>query len=129
MTLENKDRYEIGESTIDEHHREIFQLISILDRAVSEQDNQGFEKFICFLETELLEHFEEEESLMSGATYYNSETFHKTEHEIFRVKVKQLRELFERGGSRAHFVFTARRFIDRLIDHILTVDSGLEALV
>lgn len=123
------DQYKIGETSIDEHHKEVFTLVSLLDEAVHTQDVSVLSKFLTFLETELLEHFEEEEDLMSRSESYLAKTFHETEHEIFRARIHQLRELFEQDNSRAHLIFTARQFVDRLINHVIAVDSGLEEIV
>ena len=121
--------YNIGETTIDDHHKEVFELVHMLDDAVESQDDSKLEKLIQFLEVHLLEHFEEEEALMMQSEEYSQKVFHETEHEIFRARVVQLRELFNQGGSRAHLIFTARQFVDRLINHIIAVDSGLGEII
>ena len=124
MSQEWNQRYQIGETTIDDHHQEVFQMVSVLDEVVLSQDDQKLETFISFLESDVMHHFEEEEALMEKDGY-TAKLFHQTEHEIFRARVQQLRDLFDKGEPRAHIIFMARQFIDRLVNHIVEVDSGL----
>lgn len=119
--------YEVGHETIDSHHKEIFHLVSSLDAVIHTNRRENIESIIVFLESYMLEHFEEEEALMKAAGYADYE-FHHREHEIFRLRVQELRKFYTNNAPNTHLVFNIRRFVDRLVDHILTVDSGIAGI-
>ena len=116
--------FEIGHEVIDSHHREIFHLVSSLDDVVHSNRRERINDIIVFLEQYMLEHFGEEEAVMQAA-HYDEYEYHHREHEIFRLRIQELRKFFDNNTPNTHLIFNIRRFVDRLVDHILTVDSGI----
>ncbi|NDC83533.1 hypothetical protein EB093_07740 [bacterium] len=119
---------ETGNSDIDHHHRELFQLTSMLDQAVRSQRTDALERVIVFLEHYVVDHFSDEESVMKLA-HYAFYSHHRAEHDVFRVQVAGLRAIFDEGFSAAHISFAIRRLLDKLLIHVRTVDIGIASIV
>jgi hemerythrin len=119
---------ETGNEEIDHHHQELFHLTALLDQALQEQSLEKIDTIITFLEHYVVEHFEEEESLMKAHSYAFY-VHHKSEHEIFKVRVSELRHIYNDGISRTHMIFTIRKLLDKLAYHIRTVDIGIAGIV
>jgi hemerythrin len=122
-----KSEFETGEEAIDAHHRELFHLDSLLDQAIRSRDEEKLEEILRFLETYVVAHFEEEEELMKREGY-GGYAHHRQEHEIFKARVALLRRTFGSGPSKTHLILSIRMFIDQLVDHIKTVDIGLNEI-
>lgn len=116
-----------GQPEIDNHHKELFQLISSLDTAIRSGNPDEVDDIIQFLEGYTTDHFKEEEDYMSE-NKYDKRDHHQAEHVKLRRKVESLRYDFDQGPehSRTHVIFMIRRFIDDLVSHIKTVDKGLK---
>lgn len=120
--------FEIGDPSIDNHHQEVFHLVSMLDQAIRSTDEAKIRDIILFLEGYVQDHFYEEEALMK-THHYKGLKAHEEEHKRFKGLVKQLRIILESDPSKAHLVFKIRQFIDELIRHIKNVDVGLVYLL
>lgn len=122
----NED-YEIGIQSIDDHHQEVFQLTTMLDKAVGGSKREDLEPILAFLEEDLLAHFKEEEDVMKKANY-DGFSEHHTQHQIFEARIHELRRVFNTSSHGAHVVYGIRRFIDSLISHILTIDVKMRSI-
>ncbi|MDA1353538.1 MAG: hemerythrin domain-containing protein [bacterium] len=121
------DDYEIGIQSIDDHHHEVFQLTTMLDRAVRGNKRDDLEPILDFLERDLLDHFQEEEEVMRGVNY-EGYLEHHTQHQVFEARIHELRRVFNTSPHGAHVVYGIRRFVDALIIHILTIDVKMRGL-
>ena len=121
------DEYAIGDDHIDDHHKELFELDTLLDQAIQSNRLQGLLPVLEFLEHYVLDHFQEEEDLMDSHGYGESD-YHKREHQQFKEIVSECRRLYNDGVNKAHLIFKIRLFIDTLMTHIKTVDTGLATL-
>jgi hemerythrin len=119
---------ETGDSHVDLQHQELFQLVSSLDSAIRDQDLSKIEAIIVFLEHYVIDHFDAEEGIMAAANF-DGYAHHKAEHDIFESMVHDLRHMFDTNPSRAHLIFSIRKFIDRLVIHIRTVDIRIADIV
>ena len=73
------EKYEIGESSLDDHHKELFDLTTMLDDAIISNNPKNLEKIVLFLEHYASDHFAEEEELMIKKNYKGF-NHHKNEH-------------------------------------------------
>ncbi len=126
MGLAWSSQYETGDVTIDNHHQELFHLVSRLDSAIFKPDE--IHPIVEFLEWYVVAHFQEEETLMRKSDY-TGYGHHKHEHEQFKKMVSVLREKITKREHATKIVYSIRRLIDQLVDHIITVDIGIASLV
>ncbi|MBT5856266.1 hemerythrin family protein [bacterium] len=119
-----KSDLSIGEEIIDNAHQEVFDLTTMLDNAINENSRDALDPIINFLESHVIDHFHEEEDIMSSINYSDSEE-HRQDHAIFQVQVAELRRLFDEEKHTTHLVYRIRQFVDKLIYHIGTVDIKL----
>lgn len=119
--------FETGHDHIDTHHKDLFELIHRLDRAVHSHNPEELESVIVFLETHVTEHFSDEEALMH-VHHYPELKRHMTEHDKMRKRMQELRAHYDTHAFTAHLVFDLRRFIDQMVRHIQTIDSGISHL-
>lgn len=83
----------LNHETIDEQHKNLFNLLYELDRAIKESNEESvISGIISSLRDYCKFHFDEEEEFMESINYPDIH-FHKVEHEYFRNKV----ELFEKS--------------------------------
>jgi len=119
---------ETGDSHVDLQHQELFQLVTSLDIAIRDQDMGKIEDIIIFLEHYVVDHFDAEEGIMKNAQFEGYD-YHKAEHDMFEDMVHEMRRLFDTTPSRTHLIFAIRKFIDRLVIHIRTVDIRIADIV
>jgi len=124
MTVQWNQNYSVGDEHIDDHHREIFHLVSSMDDAIRSNDRNRIDDIVTYLEDYTLSHFEEEEQFMDSIHYLDRD-YHKREHDIFKLRIKDIRTFYNNQAPNTHLIFQIRRFVDRLIDHILTVDAKM----
>jgi hemerythrin-like metal-binding protein len=122
-----QNQFSVGHQNIDNHHEELFQLVSALDTAIQTGEEEPVDTIISFLEHYVVDHFKEEEDLMIKHAFkgYNR---HKAEHEKFKCLVKDIRENFNYNKSLTHIIFDIRRLIDTLVNHIQTIDVAIGSL-
>ena len=114
-----------GHDHIDEHHEELFDLTTMLDKAVATNRRIELIPIIEFLEHYSVDHFKQEENLMTENNYIGY-ALHRAEHQKFVSLITDLRELFDSNKPTAHIIFFIRKIIDQLMHHIITVDKGLK---
>ena len=119
--------YEIGHEQVDEHHEELFNLISMLDTAIQSNRRTNLNPIIEFLEHYSKDHFQLEESLMKEHDYIGY-SLHKAEHQKFTSLITDLRTMFDTNKPTAHLIFYIRKIIDQLVHHIKTIDAGMHHL-
>ena len=116
---------EIGISSLDDHHHEVFEMVQKLDHAIAKNTRIGFEPIIEFLEHHCLDHFEEEEEVMKQHNFkYLSE--HQKEHAVFKHKIKSIRKMYNENIHTTHVAYSIRLLIDKLITHIQTIDVKMK---
>ena len=119
--------YSTGHDHIDEHHEHLFNLITMLDKAISTNKRSNLEPIIQFLEHYADEHFKEEEDIMRESDFIGY-ALHKSEHEKFSSFIKDLRLSYSSNKPTTHIIFFIRKIVDQLIQHITTVDVSLKEL-
>lgn len=117
-----------GHATIDTQHQEVFELVSLLDKALYVDTHYNIRLIIEFLEKYVEEHFLEEETYMLTKVYQGYSQ-HKIDHDVFKSRVFSLRHDFDEGMSDSRLFFAIRLFIDKLMYHIRTEDAGIAQLV
>ena len=118
---------ETGNEIIDDHHKELFKIYSMLDDAIQSNTDNEVEKIVVFLEGYVLDNFIEEEKIMQEHKF-SGINHHQTEHNFFRASVSNIRNDFNNSVFKAHLMFRIRQFVDKLIIHVLTVDIHIESL-
>ena len=103
------NNYETGIESIDNHHDELFQLTTWLDTAIQTNQETELNKIISFLEHYVVDHFKEEEEIMQKADYLGY-SYHKSEHESFKILVHNLRDNYNKKTSRTHIIFNTRKY-------------------
>lgn len=121
------ENYKVGNQEIDSHHKELFHLDALLDKAISSGNPENINSIIKFLEHYVEEHFEEEETLMLESDY-TGYSIHKAEHEAFKKNVTQLRYRFDSKFPPTHIIFQIRKLVDNLVQHIKHIDIGIKHL-
>ena len=119
--------YSTGHEVVDEHHEELFNLISMLDKAIQSNRRVSLNPIIEFLEHYSKDHFQLEESLMKEHDYIGY-SLHKAEHKKFSSLIVDLRTLYDTNKPTAHIIFYIRKIIDQLVHHIKTIDAGMAHL-
>ena len=87
------ETYEIGNEAIDHHHEEVFELDTKLDTCIQNQNRQELEPIIEFLEHYTVDHFNDEESIMTTHQFHGYDE-HKHAHEEFKKDVIKIRSLY-----------------------------------
>ena len=119
------DTYSVGDSKIDHNHKEVFELVSMLDSAIrNDSSEEAVGEIVDFLNHYVEDHFSEEEAYMKTICYAHIDE-HSREHRYLRLLVHELSEHFKSNASITHSIFQIRRFIDRLILHIILIDTRL----
>ena len=121
-------KLETGDSHVDLQHQELFQLVTSLDIAIRDQDMGKIEDIIVFLEHYVVDHFDAEEGIMKNAQF-DGYDYHKAEHDMFEDMVHDMRRMFDTSPAKTHLIFAIRKFIDRLVIHIRTVDIRIADIV
>ncbi len=126
--MENIGYLQTGHSKIDTQHQELFQLVAMLDRALTGNVREEIEKIVVFLEQYVEEHFLEEETVMLSKQYQGYDR-HKEDHDIFKARVFSLRNDLDFGIPDMKLFFAIRMFIDKLVYHIKTIDKDIATLM
>lgn len=128
MMMEWSSAYAVGEPSLDNHHQELFLLTSRLDAAIQTGNPQHLDDIIVFLEEYVVSHFHEEESVMHHHQYTGYD-MHRSEHDVLKFKVQELRKWFQGNVPKAHLIFGIRRTVDALMTHIRLVDVGIADII
>jgi hemerythrin len=116
---------ELGHDVIDRQHQELFRRYESLVQALARGDRAEVGPLFEFLGSYVVEHFADEERLMSE-TAFPGLTVHKASHDRFVREYHALHELFERAGPTAAIAVRAETWIaDWLATHIGATDAHL----
>ncbi|MCL2386012.1 MAG: bacteriohemerythrin [Defluviitaleaceae bacterium] len=115
--------YETGNTQVDNEHQEIFRLVQkVTDAALSDEDVK-VEDTIDFLANYTLNHFANEESLMTESSY-PAMPIHKKQHDDFVQEVVALRARVAAETDRAKIETEIKNVIvNWLVDHVLGSDK------
>lgn len=123
MYIKWSEDLSVGVELIDEQHKEMFNRINRLLRAMGEI--AGTEQVVAtadFLQEYVVQHFAAEEEQMVLREYPGLAK-HKEHHEYFRERVEDLRQrLSEHGPDEKLLVEAQELLVNYLRDHILQVD-------
>lgn len=126
MYIKWSEDLSVGVELIDEQHKEMFDRINRLLRAIGEIG--GAEQVVAtagFLQKYVAQHFAAEEEQMVLHEYPGLAS-HKEHHEYFRGQVEDLRQrLSEQGPDEKLLVEAQELLVNYLRDHILQVDMLL----
>ncbi len=117
----------IDHGPIDDQHQELFQIVSALDSIILNGVRcEDVASLVAFLEHYVKDHFAAEEQLMLSRKF-SGYPVHKAEHELFKALVQEIRTVFD-GGDLTRVVFLIRRVGDKLVHHVIHIDSRLQAI-
>lgn len=126
MSLIWNDSLLVGNTAIDDNHREIFEHFEKLSMAF--QDGSGEEllrDMLKFLDTYVAEHFSHEETFMAQNEYPKLAE-QQTQHAYFLQAVKDLQEMDMKGiGAHELSITVYRKLIQWFIHHIRKSDQEL----
>ncbi len=116
-----KREFDSGNKTIDEEHKQLFELANSLMDYFLEPDSFALEMHQFDLMTaHVLDHFDNEENILSNNSYPELEA-HKKLHKVLIDKLSKKREKFFNGELKALDIFTF--LVDEvLVDHLLKED-------
>ena len=126
-----KEELETGHEGIDEQHKELFRLTSNLIEACEHGSSNVEEvgRTLDFLTSYTVNHFADEESLMTKNNY-PSRDVHKKKHEDFKQTVTELIERYRKSGNTSELSHDVNSIIVHwLVSHILHVDRTLADFV
>ncbi len=119
-----------GVGEIDDQHKELFDRINnLLEACKRGEGKKEVEKTIDFLEDYVIEHFSEEERLMTTRDYPEYGR-HKGQHLKFMEDLSGLKGDFAADGPGVHIVVNTNRIVvDWLVNHIRKEDKALGAFL
>lgn len=120
----------VGVETIDNQHKELFQRVSaLLDACSAGKGKETIREILAFLEGYVVEHFNDEESLMVRHGYPGYSE-HKSLHEQFIREFTALKQQIESDGATGHIVIQTNRIVvNWLNQHIRNVDKLVGAFL
>jgi hemerythrin len=93
------DDYSIENERLDDHHKLLFNLINRLDNGIAEKNSAHQEQeSLAKLKNYAMTHFVYEEIHMLDISY-NEMEYHIAQHDQFRSKVSELRQLYSGYGD------------------------------
>jgi len=116
-------RYETGNTQVDDEHKEIFMLVQKVIDSTEDNADVRIESTIDFLANYAVNHFKNEEGLMTESNY-PAMPVHKKQHDDFVVEVLALRERVknEEDNSKNNADVT-KVIVNWLTDHVLGSDK------
>lgn len=121
--FEWSSKLDTGIASIDDQHRQLVDLLGKLFKAM--QVGAGSEvltETLNGLEQYTLTHFAAEEQMMQHHEY-PAHPDHSKEHELFRHKLKQLKDQYQENGQGALSIQIILFLRNWLTDHIGTTDQ------
>ncbi len=112
----------------DNHHKDVFKMIHLLDIAIKKNSREAFLPIITFLIDDCLAHFKEEEDIMRKYEFKDLKS-HIHEHERYKNKIKEIKKMYDENIHTTHIAYSIRLLIDMLINHAHKVDKILEELI
>ncbi len=121
------DEYSVGVSSMDEHHKQLFNIINKLYNVM--KAGKAKQAIIPIME-ELIDytkyHFQEEEILMEKAKYYGLH-FQKQEHMKFIFQLQALQqEIKTEHNNTVVAIKISSVVVNWLLEHIIKVDKRYE---
>jgi hemerythrin-like metal-binding protein len=113
--------------SLDHHHRDVFEMVTLLDNAIRQNNRSAFAPIIDFLVEHGLSHFAEEETLMHAHNAPQTPA-HIRDHDAFRDAIHTIQVMYNETAHTTHIAYRIRQLIDQLIHHIITVDIHLKGL-
>ncbi len=116
----------VGVEEIDRQHQELFRQVDELIRAVDARAGRdAVVPMLDFLARYTIEHFEAEARSMKETAYPRA-VFHNTQHRIFLLDLKLLRDDYDKFGETSALALALKqRIVSWLRDHVMTVDKQL----
>ena len=116
----------VGDEEIDTQHHQMFELLSLLVGAGSDESSEvKLKEVFDFLEDYIAKHFLAEEALQLKYNYPGYKK-HKQMHEDFKANVISLVQKFTEGNSSEELSRVVNKTVVRwMIDHILNEDKKL----
>ena len=120
----------IGVETIDNQHRELFTRFErLLSACSSGQGREELIRLLDFLSEYVREHFAAEEEFMKSRGYVELEG-HMQEHEVFRGKLDDLRQVYQDNGAGMDLLITTNATVlDWIIQHVRKTDRRMGELM
>ena len=117
------ENLETGHEKIDEQHKELFRLMSdLIEACESGSDQETVGRALNFLTSYTMNHFADEETLMTQNNYPGFGE-HKKAHENFKQTVTELIGRYQKSGSTSELSREVNSIIARwLTTHITLVD-------
>ena len=120
--LWNKN-YETGNTQVDNEHKEIFKLVQNVIDTTYDATDEKTETSIDFLAEYTVNHFKNEENLMSESSYPDM-PIHKKQHDDFVGEVVALRERVKGESDNLKRNADIKKIIvNWLTDHVLGSDK------
>jgi len=122
--LEWDERYSVGITSLDDHHKKIFALANqlydaLIERKAKEVVFPVIEELIDYTQY----HFHEEENLMESANYVGLAA-HIAEHNGFISKLNQIKEDAHSGKLASVTLELSKTVFEWLANHILKMDQA-----
>ena len=114
-------------SSLDHHHKDVFEMVHLLDNAIRANSREAFLPIINFLTDHCTDHFLEEEEIMKKNNFKLLNE-HQKEHQRFINKIKQIKKMYDENIHTTHIAYGIRQIIDSLIIHIQTIDIKMKGL-
>lgn len=122
------DALSVGNTLIDQDHKELVTLVNELHQAVQDgKSNETLGSILQALFTYTHEHFQREELLMEHIKYADMDA-HLDQHKKLIEQVEVLQDAFERGRSEVA-IGTAELLRYWLTHHIMRTDKKLSAAI
>jgi len=122
-----QEKYETGNTQVDEEHKEIFKLVQKVIDATFEDRGKKIETIIDFLAGYTIKHFEHEERLMLESSYPDI-NIHKKQHADFLDEVVKLKaKVALENNSAANNVAINKVIVNWLTSHVLGSDMVMAA--
>jgi len=115
--------FSVGISTLDGHHRKLFDLMNKLHEAMKEgRSEEVMTGIIKELAAYTIYHFHEEEILMEKANYSGLQ-LHKAAHREFIAKIEEYKDKIDNGMVIFVVVKLASTVAEWLKQHIMGMDK------
>jgi len=116
----------IGVEEIDTQHRELFSRFGrLLDACREGKGRDELQRLLDFLADYVSVHFEAEERFMASRGYAGL-SGHRQQHEVFRGKLDDLRQIYhDRGAGMDLLITTNATVLDWIIQHVRKTDRAM----
>jgi len=118
----------IGVEEIDLQHRELFtRFEGLLDACREGKGREELQRLLDFLAEYVSVHFDAEERFMASRGYAGLAE-HRRQHEVFRGKLGDLRQIYhDQGAGMDLLITTNATVLDWIIQHVRKTDRSMAA--